>query len=187
MGQVVNFEASAVANLRARMAEVEAANHDLIAFARGHSDVVAAIHATALSAISADGLDELIRVMTQDWPGLLKVDAIALALVAEQTAFRADQAGLTFIDPRIVLRATQQSPEVVLRGVERGHPLFGAVAPFLRAEAIIPLHGALPLPHGLLLLGQRHQQDFATRHGAELLAFLGAVVSATVKRWLLPN
>jgi uncharacterized protein YigA (DUF484 family) len=161
MGMVVSFEERAVATLRARVAEVEEANQDLIAFARGHSGAVSSIHAAVLAAIEADGLDHLIHVVTQDWPDLLGVDAVALALHVGETGIRADANGLQFVDRRVIAR--------IVRGMD------GVV-----------LHNPSPLPCGLIALGQRAPTRFETRHGSELLAFLGATLARTVGRWLLP-
>src|ERR1700761_8289333 len=93
MGSVISFEDRAVATLRARVAEVEEANQDLIAFARGHSGAVAQIHASALAAIEADGLEHLIHIVTQDWPQMLGVDAVALALFVGDIGFCAAAGG----------------------------------------------------------------------------------------------
>jgi uncharacterized protein YigA (DUF484 family) len=55
MAQVIPFQDHALAQLRARIAAAEEANQDLIAFARGHSGAVAAIHNAVLSVIEARG------------------------------------------------------------------------------------------------------------------------------------
>ncbi|HEY0269580.1 MAG TPA: DUF484 family protein [Sphingomonas sp.] len=186
MGMVVNFEDRAVATLRARVAEVEEANQDLIAFARGHSGAVSSIHAAVLAAIEADGLDHLIHTVTQDWPDLLGVDAVALALHVGETGIRADANGLQFVDRRVIARIVRGMDGVVLHGVDRGHPLFGPAASLIRAEALVRLDNPSPLPCGLIALGQRAPSRFETRHGSELLAFLGATLARIVGRWLLP-
>ena len=186
MGRVIDFEDRAMASLRRRVAEVEEANQDLIAFARGHSGAVTAIHAAVLAAVEADGLDHLIHVVTQGWPELLGLDAVALALVAGDRGMRADLSGVQFVEPRMIERAMQGIDGVVLRGVEQGHPLFGPAASLIRAEALVRLKEAPPLPSGLLVLGQRGGQRFETLHGSELLVFLGATLSRTIARWLLP-
>lgn len=175
-----------MARLRARVAEVEEANQDLIAFARGHSGAVAAIHEAALGAIEAEGFDHLIHVVTQDWPLVLGVDAVALALVVEDKAVRADANGLEFVDPRLLGRLLDGLTHVLLRGVERGHPLFGPACELIRAEALVPIEGEPPLPSGLLALGQRNAPSFEGPHGSELLLFLGRVLSRCMGRWLLP-
>ncbi|WP_156678541.1 DUF484 family protein [Sphingomonas profundi] len=184
MGQLIDFETSGVASLRRRVAEVEEANQDLIAFARGHSGAVSAIHEAALAAVDADGLDHLVHVVTQAWPYTLGLDAVALALFTDDQAVRADMTGLHQVERRIVERAMEGVGTVVLRGVERGHPLFGPASDLIRAEALIRLDGPPPLQVGVLMLGQRRPQGFETRHGSELLVFLGRVVSRMMARWL---
>lgn len=186
MGQLIDFESSGVASLRRRVAEVEEANQDLIAFARGHSGAVTAIHEAAVAAIDAEDLDHLVHVVTQVWPDTLGLDAVALALFLGERAIRVDASGLQEVERRLVMGAMEGVSGVVLRGVERGHPLFGPASGLIRAEALIRLDGPAPLPTGVLMLGQRRPQGFETRHGSELLVFLGRVVSRMMARWLHP-
>lgn len=184
MGKVIEFEHGAVASLRRRVAEVEEANQDLIAFARGHSGAVAAIHRAVLAAIDAEGLDHLIHVVTHQWPDLLGVDAVALALWAGDRGMRADMGGLQLVDARMLQRGLGGIDGVLLRDVGRGHPLFGPASDLIRAEALVQLSGTPPLPAGVLALGQRRAQGFETRHGSELLIFLGDTLGRAVARWL---
>lgn len=186
MGTVINFEDRAVANLRARVAAAEEANQDLIAFARGHSGAVASIHAAVLAAVEAEGFDHLIHIVTQEWPQILGLDAVAVALFVGDKGMRADASGLQFVDPRVIRRSISGFDGVVLRGVKRGHPLFGPACDLIRAEALVRLDSDAPLPSGLLALGQRGEQGFETRHGSELLVFLGRVLTRCMGRWLIP-
>jgi hypothetical protein len=186
MGTVINFESKALANLRARVAAAEEANQDLIAFARGHSGAVASIHEAVLAAVEAEGFDHLIHIVTQEWPQILGLDAVAVALHVGDTGVRADASGLQFVDPRLIRKSIDGFEGVVLRGVERGHPLFGPACELIRAEALVRLDSEPPLPNGLLALGQRSEQGFETRHGSELLVFLGRVLTRSMGRWLIP-
>jgi uncharacterized protein YigA (DUF484 family) len=186
MGTVINFEERAVASLRARCVAAEEANQDLIAFARGHSGAVASIHEAVLAAVEAQGFDHLIHIVTQDWPQILGLDAVALALHAGDRGMRADLSGLQFVDPRVIQRMMTRFDGVVLRGVKKGHPLFGPASSLIRAEALVRLESEAPLPNGLLALGQREEQGFETRHGSELLVFLGRVLTRCMGRWLIP-
>jgi hypothetical protein len=186
MGTVINFEERAVASLRARITAAEEANQDLIAFARGHSGAVVSIHAAVLAAIEAEGLDHLIHIVTQDWPQILGIDAVAVALFAGERGVRADTSGVQFVDARVIERMTGRLEPVVLHGVPRGHPLFGPACELIRAEALIRLDSEAPLPKGLLALGQRGEMGFETRHGSDLLIFLGRVLSRCMGRWLIP-
>jgi len=185
MAQVIQFEEHAVARLRARLGEAEEANQDLIAFARGHSGAVASIHAAVLAAMEADTIDALLHVVTQEWPLILGIDAVALALIVGDSGFRADGNGVQEVEPQILRRAIDEVDGVVMRTVERGHPMFGPACDLIRAEAIIRMECDPPLPAGLIALGQRSEQSLEAGHGSELLMFLGRSLAAIIRRWLV--
>jgi uncharacterized protein len=184
MGGVIQFEERAVARLRQRIAAAEEANQDLIAFARGHSGAVSSIHAAVLAAMDADSVEQMLEVVTQDWPLILRIDAVALSLIVGDKGFSADGNGVQVVDPKILRRAIGQVNGVEMRTVERGHPLFGPACDLIRAEALIRIDCEPPLPVGLLALGQRKALSLDARHGSELLLFLGSSLAAMIRRWL---
>jgi uncharacterized protein len=185
MSRVIPFEERAVATLRDRLGAAKSANEDLIAFARGHSGATAAIHAAVLALIEADSLEALFDVVRHDWPRLLGLDQAALALVADAKGFRVEAGYIGTVEPRIVDRTIERLDAVTMRTVDCGHPLFGSAAKDVRSEALILLPAQAPLPYGLLLLGQHEAASLDNRHGAELLGFLGASLSAMLRRWLM--
>ena len=107
MATVIPFEERAVAHLRERLGEAQEANEDLIAFARGHSGAVASIHEAVLAAIEAEGVEGLLHVVTQEWPLILGIDAVALSLIVGDQGFRADGSGIQRVDPAILRRAVE--------------------------------------------------------------------------------
>lgn len=187
MAGVIDFQDRAMASLRRRMARVEEANQDLIAFARGHSGAAAAIHAAVLAAIEAPDRDALLHVVTQLWPDILGLDAVVLAFVEADAGMRADHAGLQRIEPALVEQAAAGVEGVVLRRVARGHALFGPACDLVRAEALIRLDDAGSVQWGLLALGHRDATGFEPRPGAELLRFLGDALARMLARWPVPR
>jgi uncharacterized protein YigA (DUF484 family) len=185
MATVIPFEERAVAHLRERLGEIQEANQDLIAFARGHSGAVTSIHAAVLAAMEADGIDALLHVVTQEWPLILGIDAVALALIVGGKGFRADGSGVQEVEPRMLERAIAQVDGVELRTVDRGHPLFGPACSLIRAEALVRIDCEPPLPCGLIVIGQRAALSLDARHGSELLMFLGHSLAAIIRRWLI--
>lgn len=183
MARVIRFEDHALARLRARCAAVEEANQDLIAFARGHSGAVSSIHGAILAGLEAEDLDHLFHIVTQEWPLLLGLDAVALALAVGERGFRVDSGGVQLVDAQLLGRSIDQVDGVVLRSVGRGHPLFGPACDLIRAEALVRIETGLGVP-GLLVLGQRQEQRLDARHGSELLLFLGASLAAMLRRWI---
>src|SRR5688500_19108263 len=104
MGRVIQFEERAVAHLRERLGVIEEANQDLIAFARGHSGAVSAIHAAVLAALEADSIEALLHVVTQEWPLILGIDAVALSMIVGDQGFSAGGNGGPLVDHHILAR-----------------------------------------------------------------------------------
>lgn len=184
MATVIPFEERAVAQLRDRLGEAREANEDLIAFARGHSGAVASIHEAVLAAIESEGVEGLLHVVTQEWPLILGLDAVALSLIVGDRGFRADGNGVQLVDPAILRRAMGQVDGVDMRKVGRGHPLFGPACDLIRAEALVRIECDPPMPCGLLALGQRAELSLDARHGSELLMFLGRTLAVIIRKWL---
>ena len=185
MATVIPFEERAVAHLRERLGAVEEANQDLIAFARGHSGAVTSIHSAVIAAMEADGVDALLHVITQEWPLILGIDAVALALIVGDEGFRADGNGVQAVEPQLLEHLFGRVDGVDMRTVERGHPMFGPACDLIRAQALIRIDCEPPLPRGVLALGQRAELSLDARHGSELLMFLGRSVAAMIRRWLI--
>ncbi len=184
MATVIPFEERAVAHLRERLGEAREANEDLIAFARGHSGAVASIHEAVLAAIDSEGVDGLLHIVTQEWPLILGIDAVALSLIIGDKGFRADGSGIQLVEPTILRRAIDAVEAVEMRKVDRGHPLFGPACDLIRAEALIRVDCDAPFPSGLLALGQRAEMNLDARHGSELLMFLGRTLAVMIRKWL---
>ena len=184
MATVIPFEERAVAHLRERLGEAREANEDLIAFARGHSGAVASIHEAVLAGIETDSVEGLLHVVTQEWPLILGIDAVALSLIVGDKGFRADGSGIHIVDPTILRRSIDGIDGVEMRKVDRGHPLFGPACDLIRAEALIRIECGQALPVGLLALGQRAELSLDARHGSELLMFLGRTLAVMIRKWL---
>lgn len=187
MAKVISFEERAVARLRDRLGAAESANEDLIAFARGHSGATASIHAAVLKLMDSDGLDELFATVTTQWPAILGLDHVVLALVADGRGFRVEGGSIERVEPKLIDRAIGKSDAITMRTVDRGHALFGRAAPAIRSEALILLKAEAPLPYGLLLLGSNKSNCLDARHGAQLLGFLGSSLGAMIRRWLVTS
>ncbi len=177
----IDFETGSVANLRQRVAEVEEINEDLVAFARGHAGAVTSIHSAVLAMLPVESPRELARVVTVQWPRILRVDEIAFAWGTDIAAYCGDRGGVRAVEPRLIGRMADLAAPVTMRNVGRGHPLFGAACESIRSEALIRLEGARG--SGLLVLGQGEEAAVEARQGAKLLRFLGASVSLMLERW----
>jgi len=183
MAQLIQFEEHALARLRERLGAAEEANQDLIAFARGHSGAVASIHAAVLAAMEADCVPTLLHVITQEWPLILGIDAVAVGLIDGDESLRADGNGIQPVDAPFLQRQLEQLAPVEMRTVERGHPLFGPACELIRAEALVRIERDGGTPLGVIALGQRAALPLDARHGSELLLFLARSLATIIGRW----
>jgi uncharacterized protein YigA (DUF484 family) len=184
VAQVIQFEERAVARLRERLGAAEEANQDLIAYARGHSGAVTSIHSAVLAAMDAGSIEALLNTVTQEWPLILGIDSVAVALIVGNRGFRADGNGIERVEGALLDRMLRDLAAVEMRTVERGHPLFGPASDLIRAEALVRIELQHPLPSGLLALGQRAELSLDARHGSELLLFLGRALESIIRRFL---
>ena len=185
MAGVISFEERAVATLREKLGEAENARRKLIAFADGHCNATAAIHDAVTNLMMCRDMDELSAVVTRDWPLLLRVDAVAMALIVEGQAFRFDLSGIHPLEPIWVEKAAERANPVEITGGKSGSPLFGAISKALQSQAIIRIPAMSPgMPEGILLLGQTDATPVSSSEGDQLLAFLGRSLSAMLARWV---
>ncbi len=185
MGQVIGFEERAVARLRDRLGAVESARANLAAFARDHSGAVATIHAAVLAAMDAHSLNELIAVVTGDWPAILGVDTVALAFVIGGRAFRADAAGVGEFSRPVIDRTIANLGAITFRTTDCGHPLFGDGAGAIRAESLIRFESRAPMPYGLIAMGQHEAPQIEQAQSGDLLLFLAATVASMMRRCVI--
>ncbi len=122
-------------------------------------------------------------MVTCEWPAILGLDCVALALLIGDQGFRIDRDGVSRCEPALITRAGRQTCEIALRSVERGHPLFGPASADVRAEVLVALDADAPYPRGLLLLGQAGTVADGSDQRSQLLQFLGASLSVMLRRW----
>ena len=156
---------------RAAWARSKSANEDLIAFARGHSGAVATIHQAVLAALEADDLDALVRGrhagVAGDARARLRGDGLGGRRQGIPDRCRRRQP----VEPRIVdARDRGRSSEVALRSVERGHPLFGTAAGYVRAEALVALEAEAPFPAACCCSASARRQPRRVGHGSAIVA-----------------
>jgi uncharacterized protein YigA (DUF484 family) len=130
-------------------------------------------------------VETLLHVVTQEWPLILGIDAVAVGLIVGDSGFRADGSGVQVVDASFLNRMLADLPPVDMRTVGRGHPLFGPACELIGAEALVRIDAEPPFPSGLLALGQRATLALDARHGSELLLFLGRSLAAIIRRWIV--
>ena len=181
MAEVIRFEDKALKALRDRLGAAEEARDELLAFARGHAGATASIHHAVLSLMEAGDVESLFATVIHEWPRLLCVDHAAVALKVGGQAYRLDARGNHRLEAAWVTRAIGLG-RVQMRATNHGDPLFGAIAPAIRTEALIPFETGDRKLSWLILFGQEDSLPLDDAHGRALLDFLGETLGAMLAR-----
>ncbi len=165
------------------MAELRDAAEHVIETSRSNMSVQMRTHASVISLLGARSWDDLLRIVTHDWPLLLDVDAVALGFEATGPADpRFMENDIHRFEPGYVESVFEGGIEVRLfRQIADDGTLFGAAAGVVRSAALARIHAAPDWPAGILALGAR-DVAFHPGQGTELISFLCRVLEACLAR-----
>ncbi len=165
------------------MAELRDAADHVIETSRSNMSVQMRTHGAVLSLLNARGWEDLLRIVTHDWPLLLDVDAVVLCFEAAEPAEpRFVENDIHRLDIGYVDDVLEGGLEVrLLRQVADDGTLFGAAAGIVRSAALARIHPGPEWPAGLLALGARGDA-FHPGQGTEMISFLSRVLEACLAR-----
>ena len=165
------------------MAELRDAAEHVIETSRSNMSVQMRTHAAIISLLGAQSWDDLLHVVTHDWPLLLDVDAVSLGFeTAGPDQARFMENDIHRLEAGYVDSIFEGGIEVrLLRPVADDGTLFGAAAGLVRSAALARIHPGADWPAGVLALGAR-EVAFHPGQGTELISFLCRVLEACIAR-----
>jgi hypothetical protein len=183
---VVDMQSFMLTRLRAEIAQFQTRERTLLAAAESNVNVQSRVHHGARTLLDARSFKHLIRVINEDLPGMLKVEAIVLCVESdEKLPGKAADAGVVVIKPGTVKRLLEPGTDIALCPDTPGEKaIFGNAAALVHSAAMLRLGIGPKAPSALLALGSRAPDGFDPRQGTDLLAFLGHVVEHCIRRWL---
>lgn len=184
---VVDMQAFMIQRQRDELARIKGAAEHLIHTSRSNMTTQGKTHRAVLALVSADSLEALSQVVTDDLPGLLDVDAATLR-------FEESDLPIPELAVAAIGRLPRDAVEKILGGRDRdcalsqevpGDPaLFGEAATLVKSSAVVRITPGGKCPEGVLSLGSRHGRTFYSGQGTELLGFLARVLQNCVRRFV---
>ncbi len=183
---VVDMQRYLLDQMRGEMGDLRDCVQDVIETSRHNLSTQTRTHAAVLALLSANDLEQMVRIVAEDLPLLLDVDVVALGFertppgVAKLVSSHVQRFDEGFVDH---LLGTDH--DVVLRR-EMGDDgtVFGAGSGLVQSAALARVRRGAQAPVGLLALGSRGPSAFHPGQGTELITFLARVVERLVHRWL---
>jgi len=198
---IADFQNAMIQGLRSDLDRLSRTSNDILSMSRSNLSQQQRTHAAALLLTQAATPAEFHRVLTQDWPRLLDVDAVALIL-EDDAATRTHEgpSGIARV-PRGYIDGVFRSsdnPQVFLSAERYGNRLFGDYAAQIKSDALaridIPANweystqtASQQNPVGLLAVGSFQTETFHPDQATDLLEFLARLLSTVLVRWCAPT
>lgn len=184
-GRVVDMQQFMLERLRGEIDNLRASALDLIDTSRRNLSIQNRTHAAALALLGAQDLAHMLRIVADDLPLLLDVDAVVIGF--EPPA--APLSGLVLPDIRPLAAGTVDAilgnvDVKLLRETSDDGTIFGSAAGLVRSAALARLMPSETVPIGLLALGSRGRGAFHSGQGTDLVGFLARVAERCARRWL---
>jgi len=182
---VIDLQSVLIDRSQEAIDDLRSAAQSVIETSRSNMSVQSRTHAAALSLIEVDSFDDIVHVVTQEWPHTLDVDVVSLGFEFSRAPFPAMVHGDIRKLPLGTIRE-MLGPDLNVRlfadMIDDG-TIFGEGAGLAHTAALARIEAGFEIPPGLLSLGAR-EDTFGPGQGTELISFLSAVLAIAVRKCL---
>ncbi len=183
---VIDLQSVIVDRSQEAMDDLRSATQSVIETSRSNMSIQTRTHEAVKAILEADdSFEDVVRIVTEDWPHILDVDVVSLGFEFTRAPFPA-MANATIRKLPLGTIRHLLGPDLNVRlfaeMIDDG-TLFGEGSGLAHSAALARIEAGFELPPGVLSLGAR-DETFGPGQGTELLAFLSDVVAATIRRCL---
>ena len=180
---VVDMQHYLISRNRLELDELRDSALEVIETSRCNMSTQARAHAAVLALLATREWNDIVHVVTHDWPLLLDADVINLAFEpADRFNIHLKRGDLGRLTAGAINQILGQDQDVRLyKEFKDEGLLFGAGAGLVNSAALVRMRMSRDLPLGLLALGARGE-TFRPGQGTELLIFLCRVLEQTIAR-----
>ncbi len=184
---VVDMQRFVVQRLRRQVDELKASSEHLVTTTRSNMSILEKTHDCALAILEAEDFADLARLLAEEIPLLLGVDAAAIGVeIGPQGSSlpTGAEVALKVLTPGTVdmLIGTSETNRLRTKA-DGGTALYGVAEGLVVSDALVRLEPRGAMPLGLFAVGSRDEGYFSEDQGTELIGFLAEVVRYAVARW----
>ncbi len=182
---VVDLQSVLIDRSQEAIDDLRSAAQNVIETSRTNMSVQSRTHAAILALLEAESFEDIVRIVTQEWPHTLDVDVVSLGFEFARAPFpalvNADIRQLPLGTIRQLLGA-DMNVRLFDEMIDDG-TIFGEGAGLAHTAALSRLEAGFEMPPGLLALGAR-EDTFGPGQGTELISFLSSVLAITIRQCL---
>ncbi|MDA0676137.1 MAG: DUF484 family protein [Proteobacteria bacterium] len=182
--RIVDLQQRMVERLRGEIDNIRGCAMDLIDTSRNNMANLTRTHSAVLALLCAETMKDLAKVLTDQLPLLLDVDAVDLAFEPADEPLLSTPPIRQLPDGWVAEMLPDGRDVVLVRSLQNPELLFGSAIPIASA-AVARLRAEGTMPRGVFLLGAREDGTFHPGQGTELLSFVARVMERCLRRCLL--
>lgn len=183
---VVDFQTILVEKLKADKTRFKELQRELIEATQYNLENWTRIQAACLALLEAEDFEDLVTIISQDFPAILDVDVCCLVVEAygnEVPAFK--HPCLSIVKPGAIRDRLGKDGYACLHGDIYGDPdIYGPAAETIKSEALLRLDIAPKSHKGLIAFGSEQHDTFSPEQDIDQIAFLGQVVERFIRQFL---
>lgn len=185
---VVDMQRFVVQRLRNQVDELKASSKHVITTTRANMSILEKTHDCALAVLNAENFLDLSRLLAEDIPLFLGVDAAAIGVEVEPSDMamlpNGASTALRILAPGTVdMLIGTGAPTRLRTKADGGTALYGEAEGLVVSDALVRLPPRGTMPVAVFAVGSRDEGYFSEDQGTELLGFLSEVVGYAVARW----
>jgi uncharacterized protein YigA (DUF484 family) len=178
---VLDMQHFMIEKLQAELAELRNSQRELLSASRVNLSSQERIHAAVLAVIEARTLEDIGRIVAEDYRSILDVTTSSLCFEGKnQTSSR----NIVTLDPGTIGELLGERSILLRHDVAGDTRLFGDKAKEVRSDALVLIDLGPQSGPGLLALGSHEADRFHPGQGTELLGFMARAITGSLRAGL---
>ncbi|NQV81713.1 MAG: DUF484 family protein [Alphaproteobacteria bacterium] len=178
---VLDMQQFMIERLQAELRDLRSSQRDLLSASRVNLSSQERIHAAVLAVIEARTLEDIGRIVAEDYRSILDVSTSALCF---EEPGQSRLHNIISLNPGTIRQMMGDRSILLRHDIAGDERLYGGDAGKVRSDALVHLNVGKDGPNGLLALGSLEPDRFHPGQGTELLGFMARAITGSLRAGL---
>lgn len=178
---VLDMQEFMIGRLQAELSTLRSRQNELLSASRVNLSSQERIHAAVLAVIEARTLEDIGRIVAEDYRSILDVSTSTLCF---EEAGKSRSRNIVSLPPGTIAEIVCDRQILLRHDISGDQRLYGEDAAKVRSDALVHLDVGKDGPNGLLALGSYEPDRFHPGQGTELLGFMARAITGSLRAGL---
>ena len=178
---VLDMQAFMIGRLQTELNTLRSRQSELLSASRVNLSSQERIHAAVLAVIEARTLEDIGRIVAEDYRSILDVSTSTLCFEDPSSS---RSRNIVSLSPGTIAEIVGDRQILLRHDITGDERLYGEDADKVRSDALVHLDVGKDGPNGLLALGSYEPDRFHPRQGTELLGFMARAITGSLRAGL---